>query len=99
MMPYELLKEFVPVSNCLKKRDNGDFLIVLNEDGELFYLNDTAKFIYLSFDSKKNVEDIFKLMKTKFEANSEDDEIIIKKDLIEIIRDFQWQKIVNLMEV
>ena len=63
MLTYDLLKNLIPVSCCLKKRDNGDFLIVLNEDGELFYLNDTAKYVYDLFDSKSTVNDILQLMK------------------------------------
>lgn len=99
IMPYDLLFDLIPVASCLKKRDNEDFLIVLSEDGELYYLNDTAKYIYSLFDSKRSIKDIFNLMKEEYEADSLEDENILKHDIVEIIRDFQWQKIANLMEV
>lgn len=97
-MGYDLLKNYIPIHSYKKCRDNEDFLIVMNFEGDIYYLNETAKYIFLNFDGKKTIKDIFENMKNKYDANNED-ELILKKDLTEIIRDFQWQNIINLMEV
>ena len=95
---YELLKNCIPVLSCRKFRDNGDLLIVMNEEREIFYLNDTAKMIYMYFDGKHKISDVLDMMKSEFEAENESDENILQSDLVTIIRDFQWQKVIKLME-
>jgi methyltransferase-like protein len=95
---YDLLKCCVPVVSCRKQRNNNDFLIVMSEEGEVYYLNDTAKFIYSCFDRKNTISDILNIMKEKYEAENEDDEKILINDLVELIRDFQWQNIIKITE-
>lgn len=95
---YNMMKQYIPVATKLKSRDNGDFLIVLSVTGEVYYLNETAKFIYGLFDGKNTIEDIFLRLKKEYGASGEED-TIIEHDIVDVIRDFQWQKIIKLMEV
>lgn len=96
---YDLIKKYIPSISCRKKRADSNFLIVMNNNGEVFYLNSTASYIYNLFDNQKSISDIFYCLKNKFDANTFEDELIIKKDLIDLIRNFQWQEIIKLSEV
>ena len=95
---YEKFEKYVPIEDCLKKRINNDFLIVMNEETDIYYLNDTARFIYENIDGKASVNDIFLQIKKEYDLEGVDD-AIVKKDLVELIRDFQWQGIIRLKEV
>ena len=97
MLQYDLIKNLIPMQSCTKKRDNKDFLIVMNENGEIFYLNDSAKLVYSLCNSKHSVDEILMCMINKYEATS-DDLPNLMNDLLEILRDFQWQKTIKLIE-
>ena len=95
---YGKFRDLVPKSVCLKSRDNGEFLAVKNLDQELFYLNETARFIYELCDGHRSVDEIYKAMSAEY-AFDESEEDVVKADLLHTLRDFQWQKIMELMEV
>jgi len=94
---FEKFQYYIPVKDRIKERDNGDFLLVMGESLEMQYLNDTARFIYSNFDGKNTVLDIYNLMLKEYEID-EDMKETVKRDIINTIRDFQWQKIVKLKE-
>lgn len=91
---YELIKNLVPCQLFIKKRDDGEFLIILNEHLELYFLNETAKDFYTRCDSSKTIDDICNLMIEVFDV----EENILKRDILFLIRDFQWQEIIELKE-
>ena len=92
---FYTFQELIPVKVNIKERENGDFLIVMNEFLEIQYLNETAKFIYSNFNGKNTVKDIFHILIKEYEIeDSMTDEV--QKDIINTIRDFQWQKIAKL---
>lgn len=94
---FEKFQDYIPLKDCIKARENGDFLIVMGESLELQYLNETAKFIYSNFDGKNTVLDIYNLLLKEYEIE-EDMKENVKRDLINTLRDFQWQKIAKLKE-
>lgn len=96
---YQSMKKLIPSRTCLKYRDNDEFLIVSSKNGEIFYLNGSAKLIYQLFDGHKTIENVLFDLKNKYEARNEEDIEVLQHDLIEIIRDFQWQNVIQLMEV
>ena len=98
MLVFDKIKNLIPIQVNLKKRRNGDFLIVMNENNNIHYLNSTAKFIYEHCDSDNTIENIFDLIKKEFEITSDMEEEV-KKDVVSIIRDFQWQKIIELKKI
>ena len=59
---------------------------------EVFYLNDTAKDFILLCDGKRTVEDILVKMAEIYAV----DEKILQIDIIDLIRDLQWKKILIL---
>ena len=98
MESYEKFRNLIPKSACLKSRDNGEFLIVMSPEQELFYLNETARFIYELCNGHRSVDEIYGAMSAEY-AFGESEQETVKADLLHTLRDFQWQRIVELMEV
>lgn len=92
---FDKFQNYIPIRVNIKQQNNGDFLIVMGYSFELQYLNDTARFIYLNFDGKNTVLDIYNLILQEYEIN-EDMKETVKRDLINTIRDFQCQNIAKL---
>lgn len=92
---FDKFQDYVPVKDCIKERVNGDFLLVVGESLDLQYLNETAKFIYSNFDGKNTVLDIYNLLLKEYEIE-EDMKENVKKDIVNTVRDFQWQRIAKL---
>jgi len=91
---YDEMKDYIPFQNCLKFRDDGDFVIVCSMQNKLHYLNDTAGFIFKSCNKTNSIEMIFWGLKNEYDAPDE----VLKKDLIDTIRYFQWNDIIGLKE-
>ena len=91
-MVFEWLKNKVPVATYIKKRINGDMLIVCSENLVMYYFNATAAFFLDSVDGKLTVAEI----KNKFLECYDVEERELEKDFIEMIRDLQWKKILVL---
>jgi hypothetical protein len=94
-MVYEKLSVYYPVQTCIKKRKNGDFLIVMNDKEDIFYLNDVAQFVYEHCTGDMSIEGIRQMIFSEYEHETTDDGAITE-DLVNIIRDFQWQNIIEL---
>ena len=91
-MIFEWLKNKIPVATYVKKRSNGDMLIVCADDLVIYYLNSTAAFFLDLVDGKLTVAEI----KNKFLENYDVEEQELETDFIEMIRDLQWKKILVL---
>ena len=91
-MVFEWLKNKVPVATYIKKRINGDMLIVCSENLVMYYFNATAAFFLDSVDGKLTVAEI----KNKFLECYDVEEQELEKDFVEMIRDLQWKKILVL---
>mgnify|MGYP006988887045 CR=1 FL=1 len=55
---YNMLKNFIPVRNALKVREDGNFLIAANNEKEIFYLNSTARDFWEFIDGNISVDSI-----------------------------------------
>lgn len=93
MMVFEKLSPLFPIQTCLKKRENGEFLIVMSKKANIFYLNDVAHFIYENCDGIQTIGDIRRKILSEYEGATES---AVTEDLVNIIRDFQWQNIIEL---
>ena len=98
MNMFDKMNQLIPIKTCLKFRENGDFLIVMNAESKIYYLNDTARFVYENIDGNTSIENIFNMIKKEFEVTSDMEEEV-KNDVVSIIRDFQWQKIIELKKI
>ena len=91
-MIFSWLEEKIPRITSVKRRRNGDILIICAENLSIYYLNSTAAFFIESTDGKATVGDI----KRKFLARYAVDERELEKDFVEMIRDLQWKKLLTL---
>ncbi len=89
---YDLIKDKIPNVIAVKMRTNDDFLIVQSTDLEIYYLNETAKIFLLMCDGIKNIECLTKKLFDIYEV----EENTVKTDVVDLIRDLQWKKILSL---
>lgn len=67
-------------------------LIVCGATLEMYYLNPMAKTIFEAMDGIKTVDDVKNLILSQFEVSERELEL----DLVDIVRDFQWKRLVKL---
>lgn len=91
-MIFAWLENKVPQVTFVKKRINGDVLIICAENLAIYYLNATAAFFIELADGTATVGDI----KRKFLARYAVDERELENDFVEMIRDLQWKKLLTL---
>ena len=85
---YDKFENYIPITTCIKQRSNGDFLIVMSEKTDIYYLNDTARFIYENIDGVATISVLFNKMKNEYNFGDIPMEAI-KKDFVELIRDIE----------
>lgn len=89
---YSWMEKKIPVGQILKCRKNGDFEIVYGNALEICYLNKTSSIILHLCDGNHSIGDIKEYLLNKFDA----DENALENDLVDIIRDLQWKRLVVL---
>lgn len=94
MIIYELIKNRIPVVIAVKQKENGDFLMIESRNLEIFHLNETAKDFILLCDGKKNISDIEEVFVTLYEIDKD----VLRKDIVDLVRDLQWKKIISMEE-
>ncbi|MBR0289780.1 MAG: PqqD family protein [Selenomonadaceae bacterium] len=91
-MIFAWLENKIPHCSFVKKRLNGDILIICADNLVIYYLNSTAAFFIELADGKSTVGEI----KDKFLARYDVNEQELENDFVEMIRDLQWKKILTL---
>lgn len=91
-MVYNLLKNACPVKKCVKEVESDDFLIVSAPDLSIYYLNETARLFYELTDGVRSIDEIT----TEIAAVYEVDRSVLNDDIILLIRDLQWKKLLVL---
>ena len=91
-MVYNWIKDKIPTLSIVKQRDNGDILIVCNNDLEILYFNQTSKDIISMINGTRTIDEIKRIMLSRYDVGEE----LLELDLIDVIRDMQWKKIVYL---
>ena len=89
------MKNYIPIPNVLKQRENEEFLILANKDSNIYYLNDMAKTMWLLIDGKISIKDIYEKINNEYDVTSEE----LQNDIIDFIRDLQWKRLISLKEV
>lgn len=92
---YTLIKEYIPIKDTLREKENGEFLILANKNSDIYYLNDMARVMYSLIDNKISIDDIYTKIKQEYEVNDNE----LKADIVDFIRDLQWKKLIRLKEV
>ena len=89
---YEFIKGYIPIKNALKTRENDSFLIISNQESNVYYLNGTAREIWDNIDGNKSIDDICSYLLSEYDVSRE----ILERDLIVFVRDMQWKKLLRL---
>lgn len=92
MLLYNLMKNKMPKLTAIKQKENGDFLVIESRNLEIFYLNETAKHFILLCDSRKTIAEIYKALMAIYEV----DEKVLMNDIVDLVRDLQWKKLLTL---
>ncbi|MBR1486403.1 MAG: PqqD family protein [Synergistaceae bacterium] len=92
--PYEFIKGYIPIKSALKTRFEGDILVAANKNSEVFYLNSIAGEIWNKIDGEKRIYEICGEILSEYDAESEQ----VHSDVVDLIRDFQWKKLIRLKE-
>ena len=93
MKPYTHLSALVPLRKDMKLRMDGKFGIVSSaHDHSIECLNETALSIFRLCDGKNSIADIARIFTEEYEVDS----AVLENDLVEIIRDMQWKKLIAL---
>lgn len=93
MISFSYLADHVPIRKELKLRIDDNFGIVTNrEDYHVDYLNETALFLFQLIDGKRTVANIAECFMKEVDVSKE----VFEPDLIEMLRGFQWKKLITL---
>lgn len=89
---FEKMRELIPLKTCIKERENEEFLIVSNSKLDIVYLNETSKDFYDFCDGINSISQIRDKMFSLYNISSD----ILEDDMIALIRDMQWNGLINL---
>lgn len=87
---FNSLKAQVPKRICCKSRREEGIIIVLTEDGELEFLNETASAMFELIDGVRTIEDIFSEMAGIYDVTP----FVLKTDIVNFVRSLQWKRII-----
>lgn len=92
MIVWDWLKKKRVIDISLKKRTEGDVTVIYGNNLEMCYLNKVGgDFLALSSDNV-TIEEISNIFLRKYDVSAD----TLQNDLIEIIRDLQWKRIIRL---
>jgi hypothetical protein len=89
------IKDLIPIPLNIKTRGNGEFLTVCSPKLDIFHLNSVAKDFYLLLDEKKTVASICTELSAMYEVEFD----TLTNDIVNLVRDMQWQTILNLKSI
>jgi methyltransferase-like protein len=90
---YTLQKDKVPQQEFFKKRQDGDFLVVLSPNMCIFYLNEVATFIYNQIDGSRSIEEIKKIVLEEFDIAQAQ----LEDELLTSLRDMEKKQILSFV--
>jgi hypothetical protein len=95
MLPYEIIKNLIPIRQELRFREeDGVGIVNSHKNIKLVFLNHTALIIFKLIDSYKNIDEICKCFIDQVDVNID----IIQYDIVDIIRNLQWHDIIRLKD-
>ena len=89
---WDWIKDKRPVDISLKKRMEGDVAVIYGKSLEICYLNKVGSQIVQYSDGKKTLSEISVKLLDIYEV----DEKILQNDIVELIRDMQWKRLIKL---
>lgn len=89
---WDWVKDKRPVDISLKKRMEGDVTVIYGKTLEICYLNKVASRILHYSDGKKTLSEVADQLLNIYDV----DENILQNDIVELIRDMQWKRLIKL---
>ena len=89
---WDWVKNKRPVDISLKKRIEGDVVVIYGKTLEICYLNKVGSQILQYSDGEKTLSEIADRFLNIYDV----DENILQNDIVELIRDMQWKRLVKL---
>lgn len=86
---YDFMREYIPVHNAVKVREDGEFLIASNTNSDIYYLNGTAREMWNILDGNITVEGLCCKILGEYEV----DRLTLEGDIVSFIRDFAVEEI------
>lgn len=88
----KILAESIPQTVALKIREEEEVLIVVSHQKNFFLLNEVAKDFYILCDGKRKFNQIIDELCEIYDVDRE----ILTDDLIDVIQDFQYKRILRV---
>ena len=96
---YKKITSLVPVPIYKKMRlEEKGLSIVASEEYKIHYLNETATTFLSLVDGIKRLDEVVAIFFKEFGIKKEEEIKMLIKDIIELIRDLQWKRIIILRE-
>ena len=92
MIVWSWLKNKKIKDISLKKRSEGDVTVIYGKNLEICYLNKVGGEILMLATNNIIIEKIFNQLIAKYDV----DDNTLQNDMVEIIRDLQWKRIIRL---
>lgn len=92
---YSKMSHLIPFKTCIKYKENDELLIISTENSDILYLNETSKDFYLLCDGKRSIDEVVEEMLLIYDISKEE----IEDDIVSMLRDMQWNNILNLKEL
>lgn len=89
---YNFLKDYIPIRNAVKTREDGEFLVALNNSSEIYYLNGMARDIWELIDGTLNIGGLCSKILDEYNVGRE----VLEDDIVNFIRDLQWKKLIRI---
>lgn len=91
-MIFAWLKNKIPHCSFVKTKMNDDVLTVCTDDLVMYYLNSTAAFFISMANGRNSIDEIKNKFLERYDVEAKE----LEKDLVDMIRDLQWKKILTL---
>lgn len=88
---FEFVKSWKPVPSWRKRRDDGDFVLLSDENMDIHYLNSTAKDIIELMDGK-TIAEICEVMGKIYDV----EQVVIQRDVLNVVRELQWNHLIQI---
>lgn len=92
MITWSWLSNKRPVDVSLKKRIEGTVTVAYSKRLEMCYLNKVAGKVLGLSDGVNTVEDIVRQLLTIYAVDEQE----LKSDVVDLVRDLQWKRLIRL---
>lgn len=94
MITWDWLKNKKPVDVSLKKRIEGEITLIYGKNLEICYLNKVGGQIVELSDGRNTLDDIAGILLESYDVDERD----LQGDIIALIRELQWKRLIKLEE-